>query len=75
MVNLHHELGYKNKEGVMIIEKDDGVRYILDLESFTDISSSNYIEIVITKKSKEKILFKNIMFDDELLKRFAGEKN
>lgn len=72
MVNLHHEIGYDNEEGVMIIEKEDGEKYIIDLESSTDISSSDYIDIVPTKKTKEKILFKNILFDTELLKRLAG---
>lgn len=71
MVNKHHELGYGNELGVMIIEKDSGDKYILDLESNTDISNSDYIDIVDTKDTKEDILFKNIMFDTEKLEKLA----
>lgn len=71
MVNKHHELGYGSEDGVMIIENDNGDKYILDLESNTDISNSDYIDIVDTKDTKEDILFKNIMFDTEKLKNLA----
>lgn len=73
MVNKNHEQGYGNKQGVMIIEEDNGKRHILDLESNTDISNSDYIDIVDTKKTKEQVLFKNIMLDSELLKKLARE--
>ena len=72
IVNKHHEQGYGNKEGVMIIEKDNGDKHILDLESNTDISTSDYIDIVDTKKTKEEILFKNIMLDTETLEKLAN---
>ena len=71
IVNKHHEQGYGNKEGVMIIEKDNGDKHILDLESNTDISKSDYLDIVDTKKTKENVLFKNIMFDTEKLEKLA----
>lgn len=72
MVNKNHEQGYNNTQGVMIIENDNGEKYILDLESNTDISNSDYIDIVDTKKTKENILFKNIMLDSELLEKLAN---
>ena len=72
MVNKNHEKGYESKKGVMIIEEEDGKKHTLDLESNTDISKSDYIDIVDTKKTKEEILFKNIILDTELLKRLSG---
>ena len=72
MVNKNHEKGYESKKGVMIIEEENGKKYTLDLESNTDISKSDYIDIVDTKKTKEEILFKNIILDTELLKRLSG---
>ena len=74
MVNKNHEKGYESKKGVMIIEEENGKKYTLDLESNTDISESDYIDIVDTKKTKEEILFKNIILDTELLKRLSGGK-
>ena len=55
----------------MIIEKDNGDKHILDLESNADISKSDYLDIVDTKKTKENVLFKNIMFDTEKLEKLA----
>ena len=72
MVNKNHEQGYGSKQGVMIIEEENGKRHILDLESNTDISKSDYIDIVDTKKTKEEILFKNIMLDIETLEKLAN---
>ena len=72
MVNKNHEKGYESKKGVMIIEEENGKKYTLDLESNTDISKSDYIDILDTKKTKEEILFKNIILDTELLKRLSG---
>ena len=72
MVNKNHAQGCGNKQGVMIIEEENGKKHILDLESNTDISKSGYIDIVDTKKTKEEVLFKNIMFDTERLKRLSG---
>ena len=73
MVNKNHERGYLNKEGVIIIEEESGKKYILDLESNTDISDSDYIDIVDKLRTKEVTLFKNIMFDVEMLRSLAGE--
>ena len=71
MVNKNHERGYESKQGVMIIEEENGKKYTLDLESNTDISESDYIDIVDTKKTKENVLFKNIMFDTKKLEKLA----
>ena len=71
-VNKHHERGYDNEKGVMIIEEENGKKHILDLKSNTDISTSDYIDIVDTKKTKEEILFKNIMLDTETLEKLAN---
>ena len=65
MVNKNHERGYDNEKGVMIIEEENGTKHILSLKSSADISKSDYIDIVETKKTKEEILFKNILFDTE----------
>lgn len=73
MVNKNHERGYLNKEGVIIIEEGSGKKYILDLESNIDISDSDYIDIVDKPRTKEITLFKNIMFDVEMLRSLAGE--
>ena len=72
MVNKNHERGYGSKQGVMIIEEENGKKHILDLKSNTDISTSDYIDIVDTKKTKEEILFKNIMLDTETLEKLAN---
>ena len=64
-VNKHHERGYDCEEGVMIIEEENGTKYILDFESNNDISKCDYLDIVDTEDTKEEILFKNIIFDTE----------
>ncbi|MDY3801763.1 MAG: hypothetical protein SOZ95_06995 [Bacilli bacterium] len=64
-VNKHHERGYDNEKGVMIIEEENGTKHILNLESSADISKSDYIDIVDTEETEEEILFKNILFDTE----------
>lgn len=74
MVNKNHERGYGNKQGVMIIEEENGTKHILDLASNTDISTSDYIDIADTKKTKENVLFKNIMLDTERLKELSEGK-
>ena len=65
-VNKNHERGYDNEKGVIIIEEENGKKHILDLKSNTDISKSDYIDIVETEDTKEEILFKNVLFDTEL---------
>lgn len=70
----HHELGYDSENGILIIEEDNGKRHILDLDSNTDISDSDYIDILTTRKTKENILFKNIFYDTELLEKFSRGK-
>ena len=71
-VNKHHERGYDCEEGVMIIEEENGTKYILDLESNNDISKCDYLDIVDTEETEEEIIFKNILFDTEWIKRLAS---
>ena len=71
-VNKNHERGYDNEKGVIIIEEENGKKHILDLKSNTDISKSDYIDIVETEDTKEEILFKNIIFDTETLEKLAS---
>ena len=72
MVNKHHERGYDNEKGVMIIEEENGTKHILNLESSADISKSDYIDIVDTEETEEEIIFKNILFDTEWIKRLVS---
>ena len=65
MVNKNHERGYDNEKGVMIIEEEDGTKHILHLKNNSDMSKSNYIDIVETEDTKEEILFKNVLFDTD----------
>ena len=71
IVNKNHERGYENEEGVMIIEEENGTKHILSLKSSADISTSDYIDIVDTKDTEEEIIFKNIIFDTEWIKRLS----
>ena len=71
MVNKNHERGYDNEKGVMIIEEENGTKHILSLKSSADISTSDYIDIVDTEDTEEEIIFKNIIFDTEWIKRLS----
>lgn len=71
-VNKNHERGYDNEKGVMIIEEENGTKHILNLESSADISKSDYIDIVDTEETEEEIIFKNILFDTEWIKRLVS---
>ncbi|MEG1310182.1 MAG: hypothetical protein RSD06_04840 [Bacilli bacterium] len=73
--NKHHNEKYLNKKGVLIIETDDNVRHILDLESMTDLTDCDYIDIQIKNgKTKTEYLFKNIIYDIERLERLSNGK-
>lgn len=61
-----------SKKGVIVIINNDK-KFILDLESNTDITNSDYIEIRNTKKTKKQIIFKNIIYDEELLAKLSNE--
>ena len=71
-VNKNHERGYDNEKGVMIIEEENGTKHILNLESSADISKSDYIDIVDSEETEEEIIFKNIIFDTEWIKRLVS---
>ena len=72
LYNKHHEQYYYSKKGVIVIINNDK-KFILDLESNTDITNSDYIEIRNTKKTKKQIIFKNIIYDEELLAKLSNE--
>ena len=72
IVNKHHERGYDNKQGVIIIEKENEEKYILNLENDADISKCDYIDVIDTEKTEEKILFSNLILDNERLKKIGG---
>jgi len=74
IVNKHHERGYDNEPGVMIIEKEDGEKYILNLENDADISKCDYLDVVDTEKTEERVLFSNLILDDDRLKKICGKK-
>lgn len=71
LYNKHHEQYYYSKKGVIVIINNDK-NFILDLESNTDITNSDYIEIRNTNKKKQ-IIFKNIIYDEELLAKLSDK--
>ena len=73
LFNKHHDNGYGNKKGIMIIEEDNGKKSYLDLLSSNDITNAvnDYINIVDTKKTKEKVLWRNILHDTERLEKLS----
>lgn len=72
LYNKHHEQYYYSKKGVLVIINNDK-NFILDLESNTDITNSDYIEIKNTNKTKKQIIFKNIIYNEELLAKLSGK--
>nr|DAG31280.1 MAG TPA: hypothetical protein [Caudoviricetes sp.] len=58
---------YNVKEGVICIEMENGDKYLLDLETRLDLSKCDYISIADNKKTKTKVLFKNIELDNFFL--------
>ena len=74
LYNANHDEDYFTKKGVLIIENEDNTKQILDLESMTDITDSDYIELKVIKgKTKLEYIFKNIFFDEEKLEKLAKE--
>lgn len=76
IVNKHHERGYDNKKGVIMIEEDNGNTHYLDVTSRNDITQAvhDYIDIVDTKKTKEEVIWHNILDDKETLKSLERGK-
>lgn len=69
--NENHERGYMNKKGITEIELSNGKKFILDNQSSADISQSEYLKVIPTKRTKSKEVFKNLMYDTERLQRLA----
>ena len=64
--NKHHDRDYYSKKGVILVEmeKEDKL-HILDIDSMTDITDSDYIEVKMTPKTKIEYIFNNVLFDEE----------
>lgn len=58
--NEHHQRGYFSRKGIIIVEFSDGKKHFIDRDAQTDITeaSNDYIKLFDTKKTKEKIIFK-----------------
>lgn len=59
--NKHHDRNYFDNKGALVITLFSGKQYILDLTSRTDITEAtqDYIKLVKTKETEEKIIFRN----------------
>lgn len=64
--NKHHDKDYYSKKGVILVEMEKEKKlHILDIDSMTDITDSDYIEVKMTPKTKLKYIFNNVLFDEE----------
>ena len=72
--NEHHDRYYSSEKGIILVEFTNGEKATLDLDSMCDISDSDYLKVIIDKKTSEcEYLFKNIMYDTKRLKELAGK--
>lgn len=60
LYNKHHDKEYKSKEGIIVVEYENGKKSILDLQAQFDMTDSDFLVATIEKKSKEKVLFQDI---------------
>lgn len=58
--NKNHNKKYKSKEGVIVVEYENGNTSILDLQAQFDMTNAKHLEVEFTKNTKEKILFQDI---------------
>ncbi|MCI6457258.1 MAG: hypothetical protein MSA56_06110 [Clostridium sp.] len=64
--NKHHDRDYYSKKGVILVEMEkENKLHILDIDSMTDITDSDYIEVKMTPKTKIEYIFNNVLFDEE----------
>lgn len=64
--NKHHDRDYYSKKGVILVEiEKENKLHILDIDSMTDITDSDYIEVKMTPKTKLEYIFNNVLFDEE----------
>lgn len=64
--NKHHDKDYYSKKGVILVEMEkENKLHILDIDSMTDITDSDYIEVKMTPKTKLEYIFNNVLFDEE----------
>lgn len=71
--NKHHNEKYENESGILIIERDDGKKYVLDIKAQADLTDCDYIEFIDTENTREVAVFKNIIYDTETLSKLAGK--
>lgn len=60
--NEYNEIRF-NDSGIIVIEMDNGKKYILDIKAEVDLTDCDYIKFEDTDITKEIVLFKNIIFD------------
>lgn len=64
--NKHHDKDYYSKKGVILVEMEKEKKlHILDIDSMTDITDSDYIVVKTTPKTKIEYIFDNVIFDSE----------
>ena len=64
--NKHHDKDYYSKKGVILVEMEkENKLHILDIDSMTNITDSDYIEVKMTPKTKLEYIFNNVLFDEE----------
>lgn len=74
MIDKHRNIEYNVKEGVICVEMENGQKYLLDLASRLDLSECDYISIADNKKTKTKILFRNVELDKFFLENVLTGK-
>ena len=74
MIDEYRGIEYNVKEGVICVETENGEKYLLDLASRLDLSKCDYISIKDNKKTKTKILFRNIELDKFFLENVLTGK-
>lgn len=58
-LNDHKKAGFKSKKGILIIEYTDDTKTIIDFDCGSDITECDWIRIVNTVFTRDKVLFSN----------------
>ncbi len=58
-LNDHKKAGFKSKKGILIIEYTDDTKTIIDFDCGADITECDWIRIVNTIFTRDKVLFTN----------------
>ena len=59
IINDHHNVEFKSKNGVLVIEYTDNMETVLDFDCGSNITKCDYLRVKETKNTKEKVIFKN----------------